>query len=198
MTESGEVLANTLTGEWARVRTGRASTGGELIEADYRLRAGGAVAAAHIHPNQTETFEVLEGEITIQLGKEEFLAKPGVRYVALPGVPHRMINHTQEDATLFSTSTPALRMDELLETVWGLATDGKTNRWGYPNPLRAAAIAAEFSEDIVLASPPPWVQKLVLRSLLPLARLLSYPGTYVPVSRRRLRPSSTSRNGDSR
>jgi mannose-6-phosphate isomerase-like protein (cupin superfamily) len=195
MLEPGEVVANTLTGEWAQVRTGRMATGGRLIESDYRLSAGGAVAAAHIHPNQTETFEVLEGEITIRLGKEEFLARPGVRYVALPGVPHRMVNHTEQDATLFSTSIPALRMDELLETVWGLASDGKTNRWGYPNPLRAAAIAAEFSDDMVLAAPPPWVQKLVLRPLLPLARLLSYPGTYVPVSRRRLRPAG---EGDAR
>jgi mannose-6-phosphate isomerase-like protein (cupin superfamily) len=188
MLDAGDVVSNTQSGEWAKVRTERAGTGGKLIEFDYRLRSGGAVAAAHIHPHQTETFEVLEGEITIQLGDEKILARPGIRYVALPGVPHQMVNHTDEDATVFSTTSPALRMDELLETVWGLASDGKTNRWGYPGLLRAAAIADEFHSDFVLASPPAWVQNLVFRSLRPIARL-RYPGTYVPVGRRRLRPA---------
>lgn len=198
MLETGEVVTNTQSGESARIRTGRLDTGGKLIEVDYRLRPGGAVAAAHVHPNQTETFEVLEGEITIQLGGEQYLAQPGIRYMALPGVPHRMVNHTDQNAKLFSTTTPALRMDELLETVWGLATDGKTNRWGYPNPLRAAAIAAEFKSDFMLAWPSVRVQNAVFRSLRPLARLLSYPGTYTPIGSRRLRPTSTPRNGETR
>lgn len=188
MLEAGEVIENTQSGERATVRTGRLDTDGKLVEADFLLEAGGAVAAAHVHPYQTETFEVLEGEVLIRIGSEEILAVPGTRYVAPPGVPHRMLNHSGRDARLLSSAAPAMRMDELLETLWGLASDGRTNRFGHPNPLRAAAIAAEFRDEFRLAWPPTWVQDLIFRPLLPLARALRYPGTYVPVERRRLRP----------
>ncbi|GAA0512678.1 hypothetical protein GCM10011581_03110 [Saccharopolyspora subtropica] len=192
MLDVGEVIENTQSGERVKIRTGRLDTNGELVEGDFLLRAGGAVAATHIHPHQTETFEVLEGEVLIQIGSEEILARPGKRYVAPPGVPHRMINHGSTDARLISGAYPALRMDELLETLWGLATDGRTNRWGHPSPLRAAAIAAEFRDEFRLTWPQ-WLQDAVFRPLLPLARALSYPGTYVPVDRRRLRPASAPR-----
>lgn len=186
MLEPGEVIENTQSGELATVRTGKGETGGQLVEADFLLRAGGAVAAAHVHPFQTETFEVLEGEVSIRIGDEEILAVPGTRYIAPPGVPHRMMNHGDTDARLISSAYPAMRMDDLLETFWGLATDGKTNRWGQPSPLRAAAIAAEFRDEFRLTWPQ-WAQDLVFRPLLPLARAIGMPGTYVPRSRRRLR-----------
>lgn len=187
MLEPGEVLENTLSGERVTVRVGRGETGGRLVEADFELRAGGAVQAAHIHPYQTETFEVLEGEAVIRVGAREIVARPGERWTAPPGVPHRMANHSRGEVRLVTAAEPALRMDELLETLWGLASDGRTNRWGHPSPLRAAAIAAEFRDEFRLAAFPQWAQDAALRPLLPLARALGIPGTYVPLSRRRLR-----------
>jgi quercetin dioxygenase-like cupin family protein len=192
MPRAGDMIENTLTGERAVfVATGH-ETGGQRLDANYFLRAGGYVAAAHIHPLQEESFEVIEGSVRISIGGKEITAVPGVRHVVPAGVSHRIVNHTAAEAHLFSTLRPALRSDELLETVWGLATDGRTNRKGYPNILQAAATGVEFRDELRLARPPRWVQDVVFSSLAPLARALSYRGAYVPQARR-----SAEQKGDS-
>jgi len=185
MPRAGDMIENTLTGERAVFAATRHETEGKRLEADYFLRAGGAVAAAHIHPLQAETFVVLEGSVRITIGDKEITPEPGVRYTVPPGVSHRIVNHTALAAHLFSTLEPALRSDELLETVWGLATDGRTNRRGYPNIFQAAATAVEFRDELRLARPPLWVQDLVFRTVAPLAHALSYQGRYIPQARRR-------------
>ena len=50
-----------------------------------------------------------------------------------------------------------------------LARDGYTSRHGVPRPLVAAALFAEFSDSIAVASR---VERLALAVLTPLARLL--------------------------
>lgn len=185
MPRVGDMIENTLTGERAIFAATGHETAGMRMEADYFLRAGGYVAAAHIHPLQEETFEVLEGSVRITIGGNEIIAVPGARYAVPPGVSHRIVNHTAQGAHLFSTLEPALRSDELLETVWGLATDGRTNRRGYPNILQAAVTGVEFRDELRLARPPRWVQDLVFSTLAPIARALSYRGAYVPQARRR-------------
>jgi hypothetical protein len=50
MLHTGEVIENTQSRERVKIRTGQLDTAGALVEADFLLRAGGAVAAAHVHP----------------------------------------------------------------------------------------------------------------------------------------------------
>jgi hypothetical protein len=54
---------------------------------------------------------------------------------------------------------PALQFEELLETMFALAADGKTNRKGMPNPLRLAVIANAHFDTVRLPFPPAWMQK---------------------------------------
>lgn len=54
---------------------------------------------------------------------------------------------------------PALRTEMFFETFFGLATDGKTNRKGLPNPLRLAVLAREYQDELHLARPPLRVQR---------------------------------------
>jgi mannose-6-phosphate isomerase-like protein (cupin superfamily) len=185
MPRAGDMIENTLTGERAVFVSTGGETAGRLLEADYFLRPGGYVAAAHVHPLQVETFEVREGSVKITIGRKEVTAVPGGRYAVPRGVAHRIVNHTTEPARLFSTLEPALRSDELLETVWGLATDGRTNSRGYPSLLQAAATGMEFRDELRLARPPRWVQDLVFTVLAPLARARSYTGAYIPEARRK-------------
>jgi hypothetical protein len=75
---------------------------------------------------------------------------------------------------------PALRFEQLLETMFGLAADGKTNRKGMPNPLRLAVIAQAHFDDVRLPFPPVWMQRAGLTLGAPLGRLAGYEPTYVP------------------
>jgi hypothetical protein len=65
------------------------------------------------------------------------------------------------------------------KTLAGLARDGKTNRAGVPkNPLRFALILREYEEEIYFVRPPLAVQRVILRALARVARLLGYRAEY--------------------
>jgi hypothetical protein len=57
----GQTLENPVTGERFTFVHTAATTGGELLAFDLALRAGGAVPVPHVHPIQTERFEVVAG-----------------------------------------------------------------------------------------------------------------------------------------
>ena len=75
---------------------------------------------------------------------------------------------------------PALQFEQLIETMFGLAADGKTNRKGMPNPLRLAVIARHHFDDVRLPFPPAWMQRMGLVLGAPVGRVLGYQATYVP------------------
>ena len=75
---------------------------------------------------------------------------------------------------------PALQFEALLETMFALAADGKTNRKGMPNPLRLAVIAKAHFDTVRLPFPPAWLQKVGLALGAPLGRLVGYGATYAP------------------
>ena len=73
---------------------------------------------------------------------------------------------------------PALQFEQLIETMFSLAADGKTNNNGMPNPLRLAVIARETFDTVQLPFPPAWMQRMGLAFASPLGRLLGYQPTY--------------------
>ncbi len=77
--------------------------------------------------------------------------------------------------------SPALQFESLIETMFGLARDGKTNRKGMPNPVRMASIARAHRDVIRLPGVPAWLQDLGTLSAMPLARLAGYGAAYQPV-----------------
>ena len=83
MIRSGDTLHNPVTGEVIRFVRAAADTGGEYVLMEVVVEPNGAVAAAHVHPYQTEAFEILEGEVTFKAGDRDDRRK-GRRYG-----PHR-------------------------------------------------------------------------------------------------------------
>jgi quercetin dioxygenase-like cupin family protein len=62
---------------------------------------------AHLHTREDETFYVLEGEITFQIGEEKLVAGPGT-FVNMPiGNPHSFKNEAQETAKMLISYAPA-------------------------------------------------------------------------------------------
>ena len=76
--------------------------------------------------------------------------------------------------------SPALEFEQLIETMFALAADGKTNEKGMPNPLRLAVIARAHFDDVRLPFPPVWMQRAGLAVGAPLGRLLGFRDTYEP------------------
>lgn len=76
--------------------------------------------------------------------------------------------------------TPALGFESLIETMFTLAAEGKTNRKGLPNPLRLAVIAKAHFDTVRLSGVPVFLQKAGLVVGAALGRLCGYSPTYGP------------------
>ena len=61
MISPGQTIENPVTGERFTFTHTAASTDGELLAFDFALRPGGKVPVPHVHPIQTERFEVVSG-----------------------------------------------------------------------------------------------------------------------------------------
>lgn len=177
MISQGDRLENPITGEVLIFRRTSAQSHGASVLVETIVRPGGFVAAAHVHPRQSERFEVLAGTLGLQVGEREFLARPGATAVVEPGTPHKFWNAGAEDARFLCEVRPAVDFESLIETMFALAAEGKTNKKGMPNPLHLAVIAQAHFDTVRLPFPAPWLQRAALAVGAPLGRMLGYHAT---------------------
>jgi quercetin dioxygenase-like cupin family protein len=174
MISPGDALTNPVTGETLIFRHTAAETDGEYVLVETIVHPDGFVAAAHVHPNQTERFEILEGLVELRIGRETKIAAPGDVAVVPPGTAHRFRNASDGDARFLCEIRPALQFESLIETMFTLAQEGRTNRKGFPNPLRLAVIARAHFDTVRLPFPPAALQRAALAVAAPLGRALGY------------------------
>ena len=178
MIRTGDTLTNSVTGEALHFVKTSADTDGEYVLVEVTVEPDGFVAAAHVHPYQTETFEILDGTVCFELGGKSIVAGVGETLVVEPGTAHKFWNAGERQARFRTEVRPALEFESLIETMFGLAADGKTNRKGMPNPLRLAVIAKAHFDVVRLPFPPAWMQRAGLAIGAPLGRLFGYRPTY--------------------
>jgi quercetin dioxygenase-like cupin family protein len=144
----GQTLENPVTGERFTFTHTAASTAGELLAFDFALRPGGAVPIPHVHPIQTERFEVLEGTMRFRVGMRTRLAGPGDVVEVEPGVTHSFANAGEEEARLHVEVRPALAMEQMFAEVVELAQAGRMTRRGLPRNLRdLARLARRYDRE---------------------------------------------------
>ena len=180
MIEAGTTLTNPVTKERMTFLKTAAQTKGEYVLIELDAAPGAVVAAAHVHPSQTETFEVVSGKLAAKLGRKTVEAGAGDVVVVQPGVAHKWWNAGEDSLVFRCEVRPALGFESLIETMFGLAADGKTNKKGMPNPLRLAVIANHHFGDVQLPVVPRWLQKAALAMGAPMGRLAGYTPQYVP------------------
>lgn len=186
--EIGEVWENPVTRERAVILerpwdnpAGRAT--GELT-----ALVGARVMGEHLHPALVEQFTVLEGELTVKRNGRTSILRQGEMAVVEPGVWHDWWNASDRDARVRIEITPGERFVHVIETFFGLARLGYTDRKGMPNLAQLALTALEFSDIMVFRSPPRAVQRAIFGALAPMARWRGYRGTYPQFSRIVLAP----------
>ena len=179
MVEPGAEIANAVTGERLVFRKTSRETGGQAVVIETFVQPNGFVAAAHVHPSQEERFEVLRGSLGFKIGGKKLVAGPGQRLTVPAGTPHKFWNAGDEEAHFVCEVRPALQFESLLETMFALAADGKTNRKGMPNPLQLAVIANAHFDTVRLPFPPAILQRIALALGAPVGKLCGYNPTYV-------------------
>ena len=147
------------------------------------LRARSAEPAKRPSPNLIPVSLALNAGIYnvlfgLRAGAEERVAGPGDVVTVAAGTPHRFWNAGETEARFLCEIRPALEFESLIETMFRLAADGKTNRKGMPNPLRLAVIAKAHFDTVRLPTPPAFLQQAGLLVGAALGRLLGYRPTY--------------------
>ncbi len=77
----------------------------------------------------------------------------------------------EDEAQAIVEVNPGDRFVEMVGRMFGLARVGKVDG-GIPHLLQLAVTARGYRDVMVIASPPPWVQRLMLGALAPIGRLL--------------------------
>lgn len=103
-----------IVGDIYRCLVTGAETGGRYAILEATVFPGGG-PPPHLHTKEDETFYVLEGEITFQVGDEKFVGVPGT-FVNMPiGNPHAFKNETGQTAKMLISLTPAGLEDYFIE-----------------------------------------------------------------------------------
>ncbi|MFZ5553268.1 MAG: cupin domain-containing protein [Bacteroidota bacterium] len=122
-------------------------TNGKRTLVEVELAAGGGVGL-HYHKTYSEKFTVIEGELSVQLGKKIHVLKKGETATALPNINHRFFNATKQITKFICELNPGSKGFEMaLQIGYGLARDGQTDKKGFPKDKYALAWLFSISES---------------------------------------------------
>ena len=178
LSQRGDVIENTVTGERAIVLVGSAEATDGRTVVFLGVRAGGAVVGEHVHGTITERLRVVSGRLRVRADGVESELEAGDVVTIHPGTVHDWWNAGEEEAQIVVEISPGRRFEIMISTLFGLANDGLTNDRGVPHLLQAAVVAEEFRDVVRFVRPPRAVQRVAFAMLAPIGRALGYRPWY--------------------
>lgn len=170
------VLDDPVTGTRIVFRRTSEETQGRVVVVEMFLEPQGRPFAAHVHPRQEETIDVLHGTVAFRIGDAETVARPGHRVRVPVGIPHEFGNRGDDVAHVVCELRPALGFESLLEDVFGRAGRTSADAHGLCALLGRVALANAHFETTRAPFPPAAVQRPALWLGAALGRLLGCAG----------------------
>jgi quercetin dioxygenase-like cupin family protein len=177
MPQKGQILVNPISGDSYEFLETANDTNGERISIKMILKTKGKLVPNHFHVLQDETFEVLEGKLTIWFNDKIQILNTGERITLPKGKAHNHYNDSDEPVTLIQTVTPALDFEYLMENLIGLASDGRMKN-GKAGLLQELAILKYLDSKSYLADMPVGIQKVLMNTIAPISRVFGYRAIY--------------------
>lgn len=127
------------------IQTSRQSNG-RITEIEVVLSPGGGTPL-HFHKDFTEQFIVLDGILSIQLGRKQVKhLTGGMSYTVQKREVHRFFNATDQNVTFKTIIEPgSVGFENSLRILYGLAGDRLTNDKGLPHDLISMAVISNMS-----------------------------------------------------
>lgn len=122
-------------------------TNGKLTEAEITLMPGGG-NPLHYHKTYSETFLAIEGELGVKLGNNKsIILKPGESYTVQPMALHSFFNPTEDEIKFNVRLSPGhTGFENSLRIIYGLASDGLTDKNTIPKSMKHTAIIVCMSD----------------------------------------------------
>ena len=184
MSGHGHIIENPLSGERITIRRTAAETGGAVLEWELLLAPRGRVPSSHAHPEQEEVFTVLAGRLRFRVGARRVMANPGDTVRIPPGTVHHFANTGSRPARVAVRTSPALSMQELLQTAAALAQDQQAAGRRLPRAIDLALFMRDFDREVRAPYLPAALVRAVLTPLVRLARRCGLDSRYRRLRRR--------------
>jgi quercetin dioxygenase-like cupin family protein len=123
----------------------------------------------HYHNAFSEKFQVEEGILYLQVGKEKKELQRGDSVTVPAGMNHRFYNESNDQVRFLITLKPGHSgMENFIKIFYGLASDGLSDKKGKPKNFAHLAVALTISDS----NAPGWMSLLspVIRSVARRAR----------------------------
>lgn len=122
-----------------------ASTDGAYVEIETTYPPHSPRPPRHLHPSQTEQFDVLAGSLDADCGDDTFTANAGDTFTVPAGTAHQM-GAGADGATFRWRTSPALRTGEMFCDLWQVAHD---NDWE-PDVMALLGVLGRYGDEFCL------------------------------------------------
>jgi quercetin dioxygenase-like cupin family protein len=173
----GQTISNPTNGDTYEFLETAADTNGESLKMLATIHSKGQLVPRHFHVYQDETFEILDGELTVEFGGKTTVYQAGEKVTLPKNEAHNHYNNSNAAVRYVHTVSPALDFELLIENLVGLAADGKSKNGKYGLVQELVALRYLDSKSY-LADVPVVVQKTMMHTIAPVARLFGYRAVY--------------------
>lgn len=181
MPTKGQVLIDPTNGDTYEFLETAADTQGARCTFKSTTNRKGLLVPDHFHLLQDETFEVLSGELSVRLDGAVRKLKSGEKITLLRNKAHNHYNDSDMPLTYIQSVTPALDFEYLVENLVGLSADGKRKGDGF-GLMQELVTLRYLDSKAFLAGLPVWLQRIMMRTLAPIGRMLGYRAVYTKYS----------------
>lgn len=119
-------------------------TGGEYIQCELEVfpnAQGTSAAPPHFHKSYVESFRVLEGELTVRVGRKIVTLRKGQSVTIPLKTVHTFSNRSPQTVKAIVETHPGLEgFENGLIIMYGLASDGAVNKMGIPKSFSQLAL----------------------------------------------------------
>lgn len=144
----------------ARITRSANTTDGSFVEMECMVEPG-AGTMVHYHPEQEESFEVVEGELEVLRDGRWTPVRAGETYTVPRGAVHAWRNAAVLPARFVNVHRPALGFEAHMTTLDRLVREGKIRGKSDPRSIVYMSMSAVEHRPDVTVKPPQWLVNAV-------------------------------------
>ncbi|MEJ8755680.1 cupin domain-containing protein [Pontibacter sp. H259] len=143
-----------------------AQTKGQSLEMEWELLPQTDGAPIHIHPQASESYRVLQGQVEINIDGQWHWLHQGEELTVPAGIPHTFRNPTENVSKVYNVHSPAMNFEgyfsDLHHIVDKLSGQGQEKlRLNLKTVTYLAMLMKKYPKEIISVNPPNFIVSLL-------------------------------------